>query len=400
MRSSLRLSVLTLFFASAGTVAAACNGTPSPGSTDAGGLGDGGTTPSSEAGTPDSGATPRDAGSPEDAFIPHDAGSPDTSVSPSGDAAVDAMAPADAGSDAGGDGGFVVETDAGTFTASNWMGAFPGSTSVADLSVPGTHDTGATIDMAGTTGTTKCQNLTVAEQLAAGVRYFDIRVQNLSNQFEVYHLTVDQQLSFASVLESVSTFLSANPTETLIMSVKEETPDPQTKSTNSFEQTFDTYTAQNPSLWYLDDTIPTLAQARGKIVLLRRFSAATTPTGIDVTAWNSEAQTTFTIANGDATLQIQDDYQITDDGSKWTAITGLFTSALQPDAGADVFFLNNTSAYMELDSGLEDILSVSNVINPELASYFTSASPGRYGVVGMDFVDTTKAWLVLRTNFR
>src|SRR6201986_136150 len=109
------------------------------------------------------------------------------------------------------------------------------------------------------------------------------------------------------------------------MSLKKETPDPQTGSTSTFEQTFDSYTAQNPSWWYLGDAIPTLADARGKIVLLRRFNATSTPKGIDVTAWNSEALTTFTIATGAATLQIQDDYQVTDDTSKWAAITDLFS---------------------------------------------------------------------------
>jgi 1-phosphatidylinositol phosphodiesterase len=405
LRSS-RVAIVTLLFFGAGAVAAACNGTPAVGTGNAGDAGADTSPP--DTGAPDSAAaqdapSSQDASSPEDAMSPDDsssatdadAASGDSSVSSPQDAGLDALTPQDAGADAA----FVVETEAGTFTASNWMGAFPGSTSVADLSIPGTHDTGATIDMPGTTGTTKCQNLGIADQLAAGVRYFDIRVHNLSNQFEVYHLTVDQELTFASLLQSISTFFAANPSETLIMSVKEETPDPQTGSTNTFEQTFDSYTAANPAAWYLGDTIPTLDQARGKIVLLRRFSATNLPTGIDVTAWNSEALTTFTIANGDATLQIQDDYQVTDDPSKWTAITDLFAFALQSDAGSDVFFLNNTSAYVELDSGLEDILFVSNVINPELTTYFAAATAARYGIVGMDFVDTAKASLILSTNF-
>jgi 1-phosphatidylinositol phosphodiesterase len=327
---------------------------------------------------------------------PQDApSSSDAPISPLQDATVDATTPQDGGADAAdgahaadaadgapvgdaADAGFVIETEAGTFTASNWMGAFPGNTSLADLSIPGTHDTGATIDMPGTTGTTKCQNLSIADQLAAGVRYFDIRVKNLSNKFEVYHLSVDQQLTFDSVVQTISTFLAANPSEAIIMCVKEENPDPQTGSTNTFEQTFDSYTAQNPTGWYLGTTIPTLDQARGKIALLRRFNATTLPAGIDATN-NWQDNTTFTIANGAATL---------------------FTAALQPDAGTNVLFLNNTSAYFELDGGLEDIPSVSNVIDPELATYFTTATPGRYGIVGMDFVDTTKAWLILSTNFK
>jgi 1-phosphatidylinositol phosphodiesterase len=416
LRSS-RLAKVAFLLLTAGSVTAACSGSSPPGSGDAGDAGDAGVTASPvDAGGSDA-TVPQDAASSRDASSPLDASSSDSPVSSPPDAALDAPAdavvgasddaaldasrdsssPHDAGSDAA-DAGFVVETDAGTFTASTWMGAFPGTTSVADLSIPGTHDTGATIDMPGTTGTTKCQNLSIADQLATGVRYLDIRVQNLSNKLEVYHLTVDQQLTFDSVLQTISTFFAANPSETLVMSVKEESPDPQTGSTNTFEQTFDSYTAQNASLWYLGDSIPTLAQARGKIVLLRRFGATTLPAGIDATSWADN--TSFTIANGNATLQIQDYYQVTDDPSKWTAITNLFAFALQPDAGAGVLFLNNTSAYLQLDSGLEDILFVSGVINPQLTTYFTGAAPGRYGIVGMDFVDSAKASLILRTNFK
>jgi 1-phosphatidylinositol phosphodiesterase len=419
LRSS-HLATLALVLLTAGGLTVACSGSSPPGPGDAGNdedagvPGDAGVSPV-DAGGSDA-TVPRDAASSPDAPPPLDAPS-DTAVSPSPDAALDApvdavvglpadaaldapsdsSSPRDAGVDAA-DAGFVIETDAGTFTASTWMGAFPGSTSVADLSIPGTHDTGATIDMPGTTGTTKCQNLSIADQLATGVRYLDIRVQNLANKLEVYHLTVDQQLTFDSVLQTITTFFAANPSETLVMSVKEETPDPQTGSTNTFAQTFDAYTAQNAGLWYLGDSIPTLAQARGKIVLLRRFGATTSPEGIDATSWADN--TSFTIANGNATLQIQDYYQVTDDPSKWTAIKDLFAFALQPDAGAGALFLNNTSAYLQLDSGLEDILFVSNVINPELTTYFTGAAPGRYGIVGMDFVDSAKASLILRTNFK
>jgi 1-phosphatidylinositol phosphodiesterase len=342
--------------------------------------------------------SPADAGASQDATLqdaspgnppPMDAATGDTSVSATQDAALDALAPQDAAArDGASDSG---ASDAGAFTPANWMSAIPGGTSLAALSIPGTHDTGATVELS--PGTTRCQNLSVADQLAAGVRYFDIRCRNVSNQFEIYHTTVDQNLAFGDVVQSILTFFAANPSETLIMSVKEE--EAESDSTNTFEQTFDSYTAQQPGSWYLDPTIPTLDQVRGKIVLLRRFDATSLPKGIDATVWADN--TTFTIANGSATLRIQDYYQVTDDPSKWAAITSLFAEALQGDAG--VLYLNNTSGYEELDSGAEDIPVVSDVINPEVTSYFTTNTAGRFGVIGMDFVDATKSSLVLETNF-
>ena len=277
-------------------------------------------------------------------------------------------------------------------TSTNWMGAIPGTTNLAAISIPGSHDTGALFE--DTPGATKTQNLTVPDQLAAGIRYFDIRTRNVNNQFDIYHLTVYQNLSFATVLQDIATFLAANPTEAIIMSVKEEQP--ESGSSNTYEQTFDTYTAQNPALWYLGATIPTLDTVRGKIVLLRRFSATTTPKGIDATVWSDN--TTFSINNGSAQLRIQDYYDVPNDDVKWTAITALLSEA--PTASASVFYINHTSAYEDADGGLENIPNVSNVINPEVTSYFTTNTFGRYGAIVMDFVDTTKAALVIKTNFK
>jgi 1-phosphatidylinositol phosphodiesterase len=282
--------------------------------------------------------------------------------------------------------------DASTYTAANWMGAIAGTTSLAALSIPGTHDTGALYEVVA--GATKTQDLTVPAQLTAGIRYFDIRTRNVNNKFDIYHLTVYQNLSFDTVLQNIFDFFAANPGETILMSMKQEQP--ASGSSNTFEQTFDAYTAQHPDRWYLGATIPTLDQVRGKIVLLRRFTATSTPKGIDATVWADN--TTFTIDNGSAKLRIQDYYEVTDDDSKWTTITNLFTEANA--GGATVLFLNNTSAYQVADGGLENIPSVSNFINPKVASYFTANTLGRYGVVAMDFADATKSSLILKTNFK
>src|SRR5207302_8528829 len=69
-----------------------------------------------------------------------------------------------------------------THTGASWMGAISGGTSIAGLSIPGTHDTGARFEP--TPGTTKCQDLTVADQLSAGIRYFDIRCRNVANKLD------------------------------------------------------------------------------------------------------------------------------------------------------------------------------------------------------------------------
>lgn len=334
-----------------------------------------GSSSSNDMGIPTPDAAALDMAVPHDANVPIDEGGSTDAAVPVGDLASTDLATSDLAA-----------------TSASWMGAIPGATSLAAISIPGSHDTGALHE--DVAGATKTQNLTIPDQLAAGIRYFDIRTRNVNNQFEIYHLTVDQQLSFATVLQNIADFLAANPTETIIMSVKEEQP--ESGSTNTYEQTFDSYTTLHPERWYLGATIPTLDAVRGKIVLLRRFSATATPKGIDATVWSDN--TTFSVDNGSAQLRIQDYYEVTDDASKWTAISGLLTEA--PTASASVLYINHTSAYEDADGGLENIPSVSSVINPEVTSYFTTNTFGRYGAIVMDFVDTTKAALIIKTNFK
>ena len=76
-------------------------------------------------------------------------------------------------------------------------------------------------------------------------------------------------MTVLAVLTTTFAFLDANPTETIVMSVKQEADDDG--ATQSFEATFDGYVAQNAARWYTGDSVPTLGDVRGDIVLLRRF---------------------------------------------------------------------------------------------------------------------------------
>jgi hypothetical protein len=180
-------------------------------------------------------------------------------------------------------------------------------------------------------------------------------------------------------------FLNSNPSEAIIMSVKEEyNPD---NNTRTFEQTFDAYVAQNSSKWNLSSSIPTLSQARGKITLFRRFSAGTAK-GIDASSWPDN--TTFTSGS----LRVQDNYTVSDNNTKWSQITSLLTEAKSGSSGT--LYVNFTSGVKSF-LGVPDITGVSNTINPNVSSYFTDIW-GRYGIIVMDFADTTRTAKVYNAN--
>jgi 1-phosphatidylinositol phosphodiesterase len=284
-----------------------------------------------------------------------------------------------------------VSTMAVSYTLNNWMGSVNSSYSISQISIPGTHDSGARFEPV--SGTAKCQNLTIGEQLMAGTRFLDVRCRHIGNAFAIHHGSIYQNLNFDDVLNACFSFLNANPTESIVMSVKEEY-DPS-NNTRTFEQTFDAYVQKNPSQWYLGSGIPTLGQVRGKIVLLRRFSATATPKGIAATSWADN--TTFTITNSDSQLRVQDSYKVSDNNAKWTSLNNLFTEA--KSGNSSVLYINFASGYKPLLFGIPSITSVSNSINPKLTDYFTTNTLGRYGIIPMDFAESNRNALIIKTNF-
>lgn len=277
------------------------------------------------------------------------------------------------------------------FSLNSWMGTIPNDRNLAAISIPGTHDSGARFEPIG--GTAKCQDLTIAQQLDAGIRFLDIRCRHIGDAFAIHHGSIYQNMNFNDVVTACYAFLSANPTETIVMSVKEEYD--ATNNTRTFEQTFDSYTAQQPGKWYLSATVPTLGDVRGKIVLLRRFGASATPKGIEATNWADN--TTFTINNSNSTLRVQDQYQVPDNNAKWSGITTLLNEA--KNGTQSTLYINFTSGYKPLIFGIPSITTVSNAINPQINTFFTNNTHGRYGILPMDFATSDRNNLIISTNF-
>ena len=71
-----------------------------------------------------------------------------------------------------------------TTVGKEWMNEVPDSESLTKISIPGTHDTG-TAEASG--AYVQCQSWSVAEQLKAGIRYFDIRARRVGSVFAIHH---------------------------------------------------------------------------------------------------------------------------------------------------------------------------------------------------------------------
>jgi len=179
------------------------------------------------------------------------------------------------------------------------MKAVPDYVNISELSIPGTHDSCARHN-GHSFGFAKCQDKGLREQLNKGIRFIDIRVKRTKKKgLCVFHgegwkgkipLFVDQEKHFREVLEICHSFLSDNPSETILMSLKEEDV---FSNLDDFKHQFNTAVnrmGESLAGRFLDSTSsPILRDARGKIVLFKRSGTQHVEiSGIDITDFENK----------------------------------------------------------------------------------------------------------------
>ena len=273
----------------------------------------------------------------------------------------------------------------------DWMSGLADSTSLSRVSLPGTHDSGATVPLYDLAG--KCQDASIAEQLNYGARFLDVRLKATQDQLSLYHGFIDQQQNFDTVLSTCYLFLRNHPTETIVMSIQEEQK--SSACTETFEALLQKEIALEPESWYTANAIPVLSSVRSKIVLLSRYENPTIGLNCNPTSWQVNA--TFDLNNGVA-FHIQDTYKVTSNDLKWNEAQDClaYSSALSAD---DVFVINFMSGYLDKPIGplnLAVAAPTAQYVNPLAKSQIPSHP--FVGIVLFDFLTADLASAVIGVN--
>lgn len=164
-----------------------------------------------------------------------------------------------------------------------WQSRIPDNVLLSQLTIPGTHNSAAHHT---SFPSVRCQGAPVNEQLKHGVRFFDFRVArpylaNCGNSFgsspddlQVVHGDFPVRLPFPVKLDDelnvVYAFLQQHPSEVVIVSIKME-------GVGAWEGDdfpnliWSNYVGRHEERWFLENKIPLMGEARGKVVLFRRF---------------------------------------------------------------------------------------------------------------------------------
>ena len=267
-----------------------------------------------------------------------------------------------------------------------WMSKVNDNTRLIDLSIPGTHDSGAThsiFDVAG-----KCQDLNISEQLRIGVRFFDLRIQLVNNDLNIVHGPVDQNLKFNTVLTKMKDFIKKHPSEFIIISLKKEADD--VNSTLDFSETLVERINNQTDIISLAASLPTnVGEARGKIHIISR---ANINVGLPAYyGWRDD--TTFTLDN----MYIQDNYCIDDVNEKINDIKA--TVDVSNHQTNDKLVLNFLSCYLDNSFPPSYAGTPANTINPWFNSYIKENDNYKLGIVLCDFISEELAMNIYRRNY-
>lgn len=323
---------------------------------------------------------------------------------------------------------FLIDRFAGTDDPVNfnyaypWMKDLPNKKAyLSSINLPGTHDTGtAGVNVYFPTAFAKCQTYYFGEQLNIGCRSFDIRADAPESASKMSDITVvhggsmyscsdrnGTELTLDDIFDDAVRFLKKYDSESLVMMVKLDGGEDI-----GLAKAMASFINENKQYIYMGEGVPSVEEAAGKMVLIRRYEVADSVLdtysleiddfGIDIRDWDSYNYTAskeaIKIHDKDGiAVYAQDKYNCGSD-TKLEYIEGTLKQTTAGKIPGSAWIFNYTSCA----SG--EPLTLTEDINPWLmqrgpygggAQYFSNQ---RLGNVMLNYVTGPMAALVYETN--
>lgn len=278
-----------------------------------------------------------------------------------------------------------------------WMTALDDYDYVCQLSIPGTHDTGTGngfegIGAIGGIVAGKTQDKNFSEQLKLGVRAFDLRPGVDGSTLPIFHGPLKTKLTMNKVFVECISFLSANPGEFLIFIIRHET-EGDSNNSNWAGNMIDHCNK------YGDIIVPfspklRVGEVRGKIIVLTR-SAFSDSKVATISGWGDNA--TFRTgsiksSNGNATLWLQDHYEISDEQVKADAVVSLLdkcATLCRDESSFGTWVINHASGYKGSATNSNNSTNAKKTAEAIITRLLAQGrTPGPTGIVLMDYAGT------------
>ena len=303
--------------------------------------------------------------------------------------------------------------------ANEWMAGIPDDALLSSVNIPATHDTGTAgvvEDLVPSVSITSCQNLYYDEQLNMGARSFDIRANATKDDASAADVKIvhgdelwqcqeknGSDLTLQSILNTSLGFLEKHKSETVILTVK-----PDAGSTIGLEHAVAEFIEKNKDKVYSGGDIPSMKEARGKIIFLRRFnltknydSSVERAMGFNLTNWDDIKYKDYKYAyklydDGKNHVYIQDAYN-TYGSEKWPYILETMKQTTGQDTSHPIEYNSWVFNYTSCSRGAP--LGLTREINPRLFKDEDNCIDNRFlGTVMLNFIDEPMSRLIYETN--
>ena len=303
--------------------------------------------------------------------------------------------------------------------ANEWMAGIPDEALLSSINIPATHDTGTAgvvEDLVPSVSITSCQNLYYDEQLNMGARSFDIRANATKDDASAADVKIvhggelwqcqeknGNDLTLQSILNTSLGFLEKHKSETVILTVK-----PDAGSTIGLEHAVAEFIEKNKDKVYSGGDIPSMKEARGKIIFLRRFnltknydSSVERAMGFNLTNWDDIKYKDYKYAyklydDGKNHVYIQDAYN-TYGSEKWPYILETMKQTTGQDTSHPIEYNSWVFNYTSCSRGAP--LGLTQEINPRLFKDEDNCIDTRFlGTVMLNFIDEPMSRLIYETN--
>ncbi len=284
------------------------------------------------------------------------------------------------------------------FEKENWMSRVDASKTIAQIAIPGTHDSGAFSSSVAC----ECQKNSPGQQLDSGVRSFDFRLECHKNELYLTHgsCTFDYEHKVRSNLDYFRWYLQQHPSETIMIHVKEENKAKQCNESDT-GKVFKALLEQQEALGLkimkdYNGVFPPLGEVRGKMMLFNEGSAIGNCCDFPISISWPDKTTGWEHSWGKtASFYIQDAYKATS-ANKWDIVRPILEAA-SANSNPQKMYYNYTSCYAP---GAPNPAAQASDINEWLAVWL-SRNPGKTpaGVIITDYINCTKFAGIVVTQY-
>jgi len=192
----------------------------------------------------------------------------------------------------------------------SWMANLRDDLSIADITIPGTHDSAAWDDDNVVDSAYKviAQTKSINEQLELGIRWFDLRVEVDDDNLIMTHEGHDLGMTLGNVLEDLKNYGKSHRSEVIMITIKQESSDlDNSKFAALVRKKID---ANGRDHFTLGPTLFNLGEVRGKVVVFRRFKVGDYNKAVGRYLYFKDQTTGTNHNNGDFQYYVQDYYHV------------------------------------------------------------------------------------------